>query len=87
MTQPRSTLVCLDATPWYHIASRCAHGALPAGMMPGIAHESPASLALRALRDATLGHPLCATRSRTLIYQGVRSYVQPSVPYRAVRRG
>ena len=33
------------------------------------------------------GQPLCATRSRTLIYQGFRSDVQPSVPYRDVRWG
>jgi hypothetical protein len=23
MTQPRSTLISLDATPWYHVVSRC----------------------------------------------------------------
>ena len=46
MTPPCSTLVSLDATPWYHVVSRFAHGALPAGTMPRIEHQFPAPLAL-----------------------------------------
>jgi len=46
MTQPRSTLVSLNATPWYHVVSRWAHGALPAGTMPRIVDQFPARLAM-----------------------------------------
>ena len=43
MTQPRSTLVSLDATPWYHVVSdnpRDNHPGTPTfSVAPGVAHS------------------------------------------------
>lgn len=36
MTQPRATLISLDATPWYHLVNRCVRRATCAARIPSV---------------------------------------------------